>query len=85
MTRCLAAGRRSVPDFSRFRNELFGLIHAHSACYFLGMENCHRHPRGPLGTGGLRFDQKTVFDGTKLPLVVVGVENHDIWYRIAFS
>jgi hypothetical protein len=66
-------------------DELFGLIHAHSACYLLGMENCPRYPRGPLAIGGIQLGAKAIFDGTKLPLVVRSSRNHNKWYRVTFS
>jgi hypothetical protein len=31
------------------------------------------------------FLAKTIFDGTKLPLVVESSQNHHIWYELRFS
>ena len=57
------------------------------ACYAQGMRNCQdaRYSRGPLTIGRPSVRAEIVFDGTKLPLVVWPFQNHNRWYRVAFS
>ena len=59
----------------------------YSACYPLVMDTHHDDPtsRDPLAIGRHLLRAKTIFDGTKLPVVVGLPQNRYIWYRIAFS
>jgi hypothetical protein len=42
-----------------------------------------RHPRARYSFDA--YLAKTIFDGTKLPLVVAPAQNHTPWYEITFS
>ena len=66
------------------RDELFNLISAYLACYVHGMYHCKdaRHLRGILAFGRFPLNAETVFDGTKLPLVVGPSQNHNGWYTV---
>jgi hypothetical protein len=41
--------------------------------------------RGPFAIGQLPLNVETIFDGTKLPLVVGPSQNHNSWYRVSSS
>jgi hypothetical protein len=71
-----------------FEDELFNLIPTPLTCYVHGMQNrqAARHLRGLLAFGQLPLNAgKTVFDGTKLPLVVGPSKNHNRRYMLSFS
>jgi hypothetical protein len=80
------------------RDELSNLTPSDFSCYPYLMDNRHDAPATallirspfPLGKGlevrflGQHYAAKTIFDGTKLPLVVDTYEHHNRWYKIAF-
>jgi acetylornithine deacetylase/succinyl-diaminopimelate desuccinylase-like protein len=69
------------------RDELFSLTPADLACYSYGMDyrqDAHHSPDS-LRIPRLQPPTKTVFDGTKLPIVGEPSQNHNRWYNLLFS
>jgi hypothetical protein len=89
--RAILSARDSRFRSHRFANgpfqlgdELFSLTPPDSACYTYGMHDRQDATHSPdlPEIGRLQLLAKTIFDGTKLPLVEPPSQNHHIWYEL---